>query len=650
MRRLEDFFPYSSFRPYQRRLIEFIYDIFLREKIGLVYAPTGLGKTISVLSAHLLDPESKLFVLTRTRSQSKIYSRELRKLKKNIPNVTYVFLRSKQELCALAHKSKKLSRIPYGVFIKICEALKRRGKCPYFKGSTYEEGYTPRHVNISMRLLERGATVRRIVKAGIKRGLCPYEIARYLSRISNIVVGTYPYIFDDTTRENFLTSIDATLSDLRVVVDEAHNLPEFILSHHAKKLSTRSLEVAYEELRKIYVRTEEQNLAEILDLAIGFIYTLLMDLRHRGQEEFSHRMREIDISDIFSAIDLRGLEPLAEASYLLFNDNPYLSSLLLRIYDFADYYMKYYVDELYMTTLQTVYVGGKQHFIYQINLLDPSEQAIRILQQAKSVVLISGSLHPLEYYRLSLGLNAEPLYSRTEAIVLPNPFSPKNLRVYVDTELSTKYDERTPQMFHTYAQRLRIIATEAPRTGGILVIFPSYSILNSISELLGPLQREVFVETRKTKLSDVIRFLLQNPNGIIFAVAGGKLAEGIDYTHGGKTLIKIVVVAGLPFPEYNVYLIRRQEYYERQFRDKNLAIFITTIAPMIRRILQASGRLLRSEKDRGTVIILDRRFGRYSPYFPRTPWQLYEPYRGIRQLREILNEITRFLETHQKRD
>ena len=647
MRRLEDFFPYDSFRPNQRKLIDFIHSTFVDEKIGLVYAPTGLGKTISVLSAHFLDPEDKLIVLTRTRSQAKIYSRELKKLKKRLPEITYVFLRSKQELCALARKSKRLSKVPYSVFIKICEAFKRRKRCAYYQNSVSGDGYSPRLIDVAMSLLERGATVRRMLRAGIRNRLCPYEIARYLSRISNVVVGTYPYIFDETVRENFLASINSVLSELRIVIDEAHNLPEFILNHHNKKLSTYSLDVAYTQLQKIRGLSENDAVIETLDSALDILYNLLTSLRRRAIQENPHRMREVDISDIFAAIDLRNLETLVDASYLVFNENPYLSALLLRIYDFADYYLRCYVDELYITTLQTTYGPRGQQFVYQINLLDPSEPAMNILQQLKSVVLISGSLHPLEYYRLTLGLNSEPLYYRTEAIIIPNPFPPNNLRVYTDTELSTKYNERTPEMFHKYSERLQIIASEFPKIGGILVIFPSYAILNSINELLGSLPRKVLVEEKKTKLSDVIRFLIRNPDGMIFAVAGGKLAEGIDYRYRGRTLIRMVVIAGLPFPEYNIYLVKRQEYYERRFQDKNLAVFLTTIAPMIRRVLQASGRLIRSEEDKGVVIVLDKRFGRYSGYFPRIPWQLYEPYRGIRQLREIIREASRFLRLSQ---
>ncbi|MCR8463551.1 MAG: ATP-dependent DNA helicase [Candidatus Korarchaeota archaeon] len=643
MRRLNDVFPYSSYRPHQKQLIEFIFDIFDKEKVGLAYAATGLGKSIAVLAAHLLNPRSKLFICTRTKSQAKIYAKELVALRKELPDVTYTFIRSKQELCAIVGESKKLQAVPYGVFIKICEALKRTGKCPYFETSFRGGAYTPQHTNVALRLLERGATAMRIFKAGVKNRLCPYELARYLCRISNIIVGTYSYIFDDAVRENFLLSIDTTTSDLRVVVDEAHNLPDFIISTHTKKLSTWTLGSIHEKLERINATLREEVSSEVFETALDITRTLLEELERKGSEIAPHSAVEVDISDVISSMDFRSIESLVEASYVLLREVPDLASQLLRVYDFIDYYARNYTDESHITTIEPLNAKGKQHYLYRLILLDPSKPAKDIIQQIKSVVLLSGSLHPVEYYRISLGLNTEPLYNRTETIVLPSPFPPNNLRVYVDTELSTKYSERTPLMLQMYAERIRTIISEIPHVG-ILVLFPSYTIMNSIHQLLGPIQRTIITEKKKTKLSTLVQLLLET-NAVIFAVAGGKFAEGIDYTHRGKTLIRVVIIAGLPFPEYNVYLIKRREYYERILQNHNLAVFITIISPMLRRVLQATGRLIRSEKDRGVVFILDRRYGKYSRFFyPKVPWQVYEPYKGNRQLREILTNARQFLE------
>lgn len=643
MRRLDEIFPYSSFRPYQRQLIEFIFDTLDKEKICLAYAATGLGKSIAVLTAHLLDPRSKLFICTRTKSQAKIYAKELEILRRKISDITYTFIRSKQELCAVVSGSKKLQKVPYGVFIKICEALKRTNRCPYFATSFYEGAYSSRHISTATTLLERGATTRRILRAGLKNKLCPYELARYLCRVSNIIVGTYPYIFEDTVRENFLPSIDTTVSDLRIVVDEAHNLPDFIIGAHTKKLSTWSLEFIYERLKRLRLTLEEKVQVEALDTTINITQVLLRELKQKGQEKTPSSMIDVDISDVFSAIDLRDLESFVEASHMLLKEAPDVSSQLLRIYDFIDYYMRNYNDELYITTLEPLSTGRKQHYLYQLVLLDPSQPARRILQQVRSIVLLSGSLHPIEYYRISLGLNTEPLYGRTETIILPSPFPPNNLRVYVDTELSTRYSERTPTMLRMYAERIRIILSELSNLG-LLVLFPSYAIMNSIHQLLSSIPRQIVTEKKETKLSTLMRFLLED-NAVIFAVAGGKLAEGIDYTYRGKTLVRVVIISGLPFPEYNAYLVKKQKYYERILQDDALATFITTISPMVRRVLQATGRLIRSERDRGVVFILDRRYGRYSKFFfPKVPWQLYEPYRGERQLRKVLSDVKHFLE------
>ena len=204
VRSLEDVFPYSEFRKYQRGLIDKIYDVFSSNKIGVVYAPTGIGKTISVLTAHLLEPTDKLIILTRTKNQAAIYSKELDRIKKKLGDLQYVFIRSKHDFCAIASRSEKIRNLPYTVFIKICEYLKKRGRCPYYSQTIVNGEFSDLVREVGSSLFETGATASRIVRTAIHNKLCPYELARYLARISNIVVGTYSYIFNPKIRDLFL--------------------------------------------------------------------------------------------------------------------------------------------------------------------------------------------------------------------------------------------------------------------------------------------------------------------------------------------------------------------------------------------------------------------------------------------------------------
>lgn len=640
MRTLEDLFPYREFRRYQRNLIDFIHTTLTNDNIGIVYAPTGIGKTISILVAHLLDPKDKIIILTRTKSQSMIYAKEIRRIKKKIGNdITYVFLRSKHELCSLTHLSEKIRNLPYSVFLKICEKMKSEGKCKFYRRSVFNGEFTERLIDTIHKHLPHGGTVSQLIRVGLKHRLCPYEIARYLAKTSNIIVGTYSYIFNPKIREIFLAGIDLSLSDIRLVVDEAHNLPNFIEQQHVQTLNTALLELC---LRKIkYLPFDEYSGFDVINTTIS---DLSEQLKIRLSTEDKTKTFLIDISDIMESIDQSVIDELFNFSYIVMNEDPDLSAMLIKIGEFMEYYLSKFNDETHITTAELRYSEKFGfHHIIKVSLLDPSIESKDIFRSVKSAILMSGSLHPLEYYRITLSLSEPGIYERTSTTIFPSPFPRHSLRVYMDVTLTSRYEERTPEMYSLYARRIEKIISTLIENYGILVVFPSYFLLNEVTRRIH-ISRPRILEHKQTKIKEVKSFLKDNPNAVIFCVAGGKLAEGIDYRINNKTLIKSVIIAGLPFPEYSLLLRKKQEYYQKKFGDKFVSIFLTSVAPMVRSILQASGRLIRDEKDRGVVFVLDKRFSKYSKYFPKTPWQIYEPYRHEHVLENILVEANRFLQ------
>jgi len=642
LREIEEVFPYREFREHQRELINFLRDLFVEEKIGLVYAPTGLGKTIAALTAHLVEPSDRLIVVTRTKNQLAIYAKELGMLRRKVGDITYVFFRSKQELCSIARRTK-LGKLPYAVFVRICEKLKREGKCPYYANSVRDGEPTSELLNVSRHLAEVGATSQRVIRAGERRKLCPYELAKHAGKPSNIVVGTYPYMFVPRIRDMFLTSLEERLEDIRLVVDEAHNLPGFIESQNVRAINLGSTATIIKNIKGMF---SEGGLVEALENA----ERLIGDLRERlRMHDSGSRMFYVDISDIIAGVDAETLERLSELSYVLLSEDPEASMTLSRLVDFIEYFQSHYTGEKHVTVginLHNKELGS--HYVIRLHMLDPSNEARNVLKRVKSAVLMSGSLHPLEYYRVMLALSEGGIYERTETAVFPSPFPKDTLRVYVDMTLCSKYEERTPEMMEMYAKRISLIVREAPEDTGILVVFPSYSLQLSVAQRIS-IKRPIIIEDAETRVSDVKRKLSAEPNTVILCVAGGKLAEGIDYRIGGRTMIRIAIVAGLPFPRYGLILRKKQEYYEEKFGERNIAIFLTSIAPMVRATIQVAGRLIRDRKDRGVIFILDRRYPKYSAYFPRRPWQLYEPYRTDSHLRAILQKVCVFLGKYSER-
>jgi Rad3-related DNA helicase len=98
----------------------------------------------------------------------------------------------------------------------------------------------------------------------------------------------------------------------------------------------------------------------------------------------------------------------------------------------------------------------------------------------------------------------------------------------------------------------------------------------------------------------------------LLAVAGGALAEGLDYGGGALSL---VIAVGPPVPPptpLRALLLRDSEErgddgFARVFAD-----------PAIRAVRQGAGRLWRSEDDSGQLVLLGRRFSR-APYWELLP-------------------------------
>jgi len=157
------YFPYSAFRKGQLDAIKFILEVFRENSIGLLHAPTGIGKTIAALTSYLalLDekPDARLIILTRTKSQAFMYIKELNRIRKKINlDISYVTFRSKKDMCLLAMRSNKFRSMPYHAFLKACEVLKKRNKCPFFRRS-YDRGIpSERLIKASQDVMNIGAS------------------------------------------------------------------------------------------------------------------------------------------------------------------------------------------------------------------------------------------------------------------------------------------------------------------------------------------------------------------------------------------------------------------------------------------------------------------------------------------------------------
>ena len=117
------------------------------------------------------------------------------------------------------------------------------------------------------------------------------------------------------------------------------------------------------------------------------------------------------------------------------------------------------------------------------------------------------------------------------------------------------------------------------------------------------IQKPKLSEREKNKWLDRFRSTGGKPL-LAFACLGSIFSEGIDLI--GEQLIGVFVIGtGLPRPSPERELMR--QYYEQEFGS---GFHFAYTFPGFNRVMQAAGRLIRHEDDRGIIILIDDRYSR----------------------------------------
>jgi DNA excision repair protein ERCC-2 len=593
-----DLFPHENIREGQK---EFIKDVALAIKEGkhlLAYAPTGLGKTVGVLVPgikHSLQTGRKVFFLTSRQSQHNIAIETIRAIREVFDvDIRAVDIISKQVMCP-----RDISKEHPAVFNEFCKLEQRTNTCKFY--SKYEKGLVEKVCSDVMH-------VEDLVDLARSKGICPHRLALEAAARSNVVICDYNYIFSDIS-ETVLNAMEVALEDTVIIVDEAHNLPDRIRGHLSQDLTMNRLEDALAECRKdkqvqFFLKHLRKVVAQMLEEAPKGS-EMLID--HRP---FIDRVEGILKQTLDDTWDLDVfIEKLLEIGEKKILDGaPY--SAAMEVGAFLDGFRQ---DLAGMIHVLSDVDNTKLYF----RLLDPSAVSEAIFNSAHASILMSGTLFPTNMYADLLGIPAE----RAIFASYESPFPKENRPVYAVPEVTTLYKKRGQKMYEKIATGLKTAASEVP--GNIAVFFPSYKILADVQyplEKMG-ITKKILVEERqssKREKEDILRDLRRLKTfrgGLLLAVMGGSLSEGIDYK---DNLLDCVVVVGLPLPPPSLEQKELINYYDRKFGFKKGEEY-GYISPAMNRVLQAMGRCIRSETDRATVLLMDDRYNefRYKKFFPK---------------------------------
>lgn len=597
-------FPYP-FRSGQRDLVEVIRDGIASRKSVVMESGTGTGKTVCSLTGALEDQPChgfKTVYLTRTKSQQKQVMTEMREINKRRPIFAVAIQGRNASTCPMIGTDPELGTGTPDELSKWCSEMKRKGEeggCPYFCAI---EGIDVEGFVMEMRrtLPDPESFQRRCVE----KNVCPYEMGKMALQYADVVCAPYPFVLTHSARMAFLQWIGTPLNELVIIVDEAHNIPDYLREISTSKYSVRALDLAEKEVMEYGDPTllDGISASDFINVLRGCFSEAVSEfvtdedgpLPPYFMEEWL--MSELRTTSIGIGKICKALIDLGEAVA----DRKRSQRRLPRSYarslgTFIQSWMA--CDEMCYAKL----VNGGENPSFEAYCMDPYDAA-EPFRTCRSSIHMSGTLEPLAEYAEELGLD--------DAVIrnFPSPFDPRNLlSLYVD-DVTTKYDdlEAQPEIFDRLEAHVHDIVCSVRRNTA--VFFPSYSMISRfISDgVLEGSDRGLYFERRdmdQTELMDAVNDFRGSDGNVLFAVAGGRISEGLDFPDRD---LEVVIIVGVPYP-YPTFRQRSLVRYvdARVGRGWEHAVR----SPTVRKMRQARGRLIRSETDRGICIVLDRRIG-----------------------------------------
>ncbi len=564
-------FPQPAFRPGQRQLAEAVYRAAARGACLMAQAPTGIGKTLGTLFPQLkalggkqLD---KLFFLSARTPGRRVALDALASL--NQPGTGPVL-----RVLELVARDKACEHPD-----KACHGA----SCPLAQGF-YDRLPAARAAAVERAVLDQQS----LRDVAASHQVCPYYLSQDLARWADVVVGDYNYYFDHAGLLYGLAQADAWR--VCVLVDEAHNLLDRargMYSAELDQLRFRGLSrTAPQALKKPLARLErcwnrlngEQNLPYAVQAELP---QPLLDALRGAISAISEFLGEHP----------DGLDAGLQAAYFD----------ALRFCRTAEQFGEHSFMDYTRFNVQGRARQPRDMSRLCLRNVIPAVFLKPRFEQAHSVVLFSATLSPREYHARLLGLP-----DSTAWVDVESPFTAGQLSIHIADHISTRYQDREaslPRIIELMARQYQA------RPGNYLAFFSSFDYLQRALALLRLRCPEIPVweQTRGMAEAERNAFLarfMPEGRGIGFAVLGGAFAEGIDLP--GTRLIG-AFIATLGLPQVNPV---NEEIRLRLDRLLGAGYDYTYLYPGLQKVVQAAGRVIRSQLDSGVIHLMDDRYAR----------------------------------------
>lgn len=588
-------FPFE-YREGQKSLVTSVYRTILRKKKLFIQAPTGVGKTMATVfpTVKAMGEElgDKIFYLTAKTITRTVAEQAFATLKEQMLRMKVITLTAKEKIC----------------FMEETEC--NPDACPYAKGH-----YDRVNDAVFEMLSNTDDMSRENLEAQAKKHqVCPFEMALDVSTWVDAVICDYNYVFDPNAHLRRFFA-EGGNGNYLFLIDEAHNLVErgremysatlykedFLSVKKLVKTADSKLAKRLEECNKQFLELKREcEVYQVLE-SVSHIALKLMNVMgeiERYLEEEKDRSKRDEVLNLYFAM----------RSFLAVHDR---------------------LDENYVIYSE-LEPGGR--FKVKLFCVNPSVNLQGFLEQGNSAIFFSATLLPINYYKRLLSTEADDY-----AIYAKSPFQTDNRLLLIGNDVSTKYTLRSDEMYRKFAAYIYDVVRR--KQGNYLVFCPSYRFLEDVytpfwnmhqarvakdemigadaeiecivqSQYMNEEAREIFLENFEEEREGSL---------VGFCVMGGIFSEGIDLSED-KLIGAIIVGTGLP------QVCNEREILKNHFDARKMPGFdYSYLYPGMNKVLQAAGRVIRTEGDRGIILLLDERFNQrqYREVFPRE-WSDYD--------------------------
>ncbi|MGL4570131.1 MAG: ATP-dependent DNA helicase [Clostridium sp.] len=560
-------FPFPKYREGQLKFARAVYGTLRDGKILFAEAPTGIGKTVSTVFPSIKAVgegiKEKIFYLTAKTVNSVVAENTFNILRDRGLVFRTLTLTAKQKICL----NDKVSCNP--------------DECIYAKD------YYDKSKEAVFDLLKEDKNINRemIIEKAEKEKICPFELSLDMINWCDGIICDYNYIFDK--RVGLKRVIEDMGDDIALLIDEGHNLVDRGRGMYSASLSKSK----FLELRR-ELKGKVPNLYKVVNSINSYFVNIRRECEARECDNYYEKEAPKELYK-----HLRRFVAESEELLIKLKNEGYYELLLDTYFDINKFLgiSEYYGDE-YVTYIDTY----KDEVNVTLFCIDPSDKIKSITDKVKGTIIFSATISPIDYYMELLGGDENSYRLR-----LDTPFDKdKLLKEVYPANTRFRYRRSTIKDIEI---KIRDFVTN--KIGNYLIFFPSYDYLELfINNLDGELDGyELIIQNKEMSEEDRENFInkfRENRNVVGVCVLGGVFSEGIDLP--GDMLIGTAIV-GVGYPKISIEREIIKDYFEEKGYDYSY------IYPGINKVLQAAGRVIRTEEDEGRVLFIDDRYlsGKY---------------------------------------